>query len=185
MKDTDILKLFMQRDERAVRETQKAYGALLHALANRILGSSEDAEECVNDVLLRAWNAIPPEHPEHFRAYLAALTRRLALNRLTAQNRIKRGGGQVPAVLDELAECLPAEDDVMQTVENRAVIEGLERFLQRLPRRQCRIFMLRYFSFMQTDEIAAELRLSENTVKSTLRRTRIKLEAFLRKEELL
>ena len=74
---------------------------------------------------------------------------------------------------------------MIQTAENRAVIEGLERFLQQLPRRQCRIFMLRYFSFMQTDEIAAELRLSENTVKSTLRRTRIKLEAFLRKEELL
>ena len=185
MDDSMILSLFAARSEQAIRETEARYGRLMQKLAYQILGSTEDAEECVSDVLLQVWNAIPPEKPEYFRAYLAAMTRNAALNRYAANTAQKRGAGSVPAALDELSECIPARESVVQTVEQRAVIEALERFLKRLPQKHARVFMLRYFSMLSLSEVAEETALPENTVKSILKRTRKKLCGELKKEELL
>ena len=53
MQDEQIIALYWARDQRAVEETDRAYGALCRSLARRILSSREDAEECVNDGYLR------------------------------------------------------------------------------------------------------------------------------------
>ena len=112
MDEAALLNLFAARDERAISETQQQYGGLCKRFADRILENSEDSEECVNDVLLKAWNTIPPQQPENLAAYLTTLTRHIALDRLKASRRLRRGGGQTAAVLDELSECIPAPDSV-------------------------------------------------------------------------
>jgi len=61
--DEQLIELFLERDERAIAETQAAYGARLRQLAYRLLGNSEDAEECLNDTYFKIWNAIPPQSP--------------------------------------------------------------------------------------------------------------------------
>ena len=81
MNDKSIISLLEQRDERGIEETDRAYGGLLRKIAMRILGDSRDAEECVNDTLMKAWLTIPPEKPKFLRAYLAKITGNLALNR--------------------------------------------------------------------------------------------------------
>ena len=185
MDDSAILSLFAERSEQAIKETEARYGRLMRRLALQILGSPQDAEECVSDVLMQVWRAVPPEKPAFFRAYLAALTRNAALRRYAAMNAEKRGGGQVPAALDELSECVPSRENTEQTVEQRTILHALEQILKRLPEKHSRVFMLRYFSMLSPSEIADELGMSENTVRSILKRTRKRLRAELEKEELI
>lgn len=182
MNDSELLGLFSERNERAITETQQKYGHLCTALAERILGSREDAEECVNDALLSAWNSIPPECPRNLPAYLNVLTRNIALNRLKADNRFKRGCGQIPAVLDELAECIPAAETVEAEYDRRSFLGALERFLDTLPRDTRVIFVRRYWYMNTCREIADAYQMSESKVRVSLTRTRRKLKVFLEKE---
>ncbi len=183
MDDKELLALFAARSERAIAETEQKYGGLCRKLAQRILESYEDAEECVNDALLNAWNTIPPEQPDSLAAYLNVLTRNLALNRLKAQNRFKRSGGQIPAVLDELEECIPAAESVEAEYDRRSFLAALERFLDTLPHDARVIFVRRYWYMNSCREIADAYRMSESKVRVSLMRTRRKLKAFLEKED--
>lgn len=185
MDDAELLRLFSERDERAIAETEQKYGGFCRRLAQRILANSEDAEECVNDALLQAWNTVPPEHPANLAAYLNVLTRNIALNRLKANNRMKRSSGQVPAVLDELAECIPAAETVEAEYDRRSFLAALERFLDTLPRDARVIFVRRYWYMNNCREIADAYQMSESKVRVTLTRTRRKLKAFLEKEDAL
>ncbi len=182
MSDSEILARFEQREEHALQETDAQYGAVCRAVAANILGSAADAEECWNDALLRAWNAIPPERPLHFKAYLLKLTRRLAIDRLRAESAEKRGGGELPLVLEELAECIPGGNGAEDAAMTRALGEAVDRFLRALPARERTIFLRRCFSVESCRDIAQALGVRENTVAVSLRRTRQKLRAFLEKE---
>ena len=175
MNDDALLALYFQRDERALSGTDEAHGKACRAMANNLLGSAEDAEECWNDALYRAWNAIPPERPQHFRAYLAKLTRAAA----------RRGGGAYPLILDELAECLPGGESPEDTVETKAVAQAVSRFLRTLPQREREIFVRRCFYGEAAREIAARLGMRENSVSVSLLRTRQKLRAALKKEGMI
>ena len=93
MEDTQIIDLYWTRDQRAIQETEGKYGRLLHSIAWNLLRSREDAEECVNDTYLRAWEAIPPARPGAFRIWLGQITRNLSLDRWKSLRAEKRGGG--------------------------------------------------------------------------------------------
>ena len=183
MEDNQIVALFWQRDERALDAAATSHGVYCRAIAEHMLGSREDAEECWSDALLRAWNAIPPERPAHLRAYLAKLTRRLAIDRLRASGAEKRGGGELPLVLEELAECLPGDaGDAEDAAFTKALGEAVSRFLWTLPARERAIFVRRCFSAEPNRDIALDLGMRANAVAVSLRRTRGKLRAWLEKE---
>ena len=61
--DAEIVALYHARDEQAIRESENKYGTYCHTVAMNILENLSDAEECVNDTWLRAWNAMPPHRP--------------------------------------------------------------------------------------------------------------------------
>ena len=183
MEDAEILRLFAARDELAVAKIQQLYGNQCRRLAERILGSREDAEECVSDACFQLWNTIPPERPDNLQAYLTTVTRNLALNRLKHNQRLRRGGGQTAAVLDELEECIPSADSVEQEYDRRAFIEALERFLDTLSADARKIFVQRYWNMHSCKEIAEAYQMTEVKVRVTLTRTRSKLKLFLEKEE--
>ena len=171
MNDEALLALFFRRDERALSETAEAHGKACRAIANNLLGSAEDAEECWNDALFRAWNAIPPERPLHLRAYLAKLTRAAAIDRLRERNAAKRGGGAYALILDELAQCVPGGEDPADTAQTKALGEAVSRFLR--------------FYGDAPGEIARRLGMRANSVAVSLRRTRQKLRAALKKEGMI
>lgn len=125
---------------------------------------------------------MPPERPEHLRAYLAKLTRRLAIDRLRSASADKRGGGELPLVLSELAECVPGGDGPEDAAVTRALGEAVSRFLRTLPARQRQMFVRRYFCGEAAGALAKRFGIRENTVSVTLRRTRAALRAFLEKE---
>lgn len=115
MDDQTILRLFAERDERAIAAAETQYGRGCFQIAMQLLGSREDAEEAVSDMWLRVWNAIPPAQPDNLFAYLSAATRNCALDRLESRKAVKRGRGEIPAALDELAECIPSQENLEET----------------------------------------------------------------------
>lgn len=184
MKDDTLIALYNARDEQAIHNTQRQMGGYLYTVAYNILGNAQDAEECVNDTLMHLWNAIPPNSPENLYAYAAAVSRNLARNRYSREHAQRRGGGEVPDILEELYDCC-SDDDVEHEVDAHLLGEALSRFLDRLKKRSRMIFVQRYFYHATVRDIANDLHLSESYVTVSLTRTRKKLREYLKKEEYL
>ncbi|MBQ8238319.1 MAG: sigma-70 family RNA polymerase sigma factor [Oscillospiraceae bacterium] len=182
MDDAKIIELYWQRCEAAISETQIKYGKFLFSIANRILPFREDAQECVNDTYLDAWNAMPPTRPNILSAFLGKLTRRISIDRWRCLNAEKRGGSHVTLALEELAGCIPGESDPAAEVEAKELAQAINRFLDDLPRTEQQVFVLRYFHLACIQEIAAKFSMSSPKVKSMLHRTRKKLRMYLAKE---
>ena len=106
MEDAAIVALYWARDEQALAETATKFGAYCRKIADNILHSAHDVEECENDTWLAAWNSMPDNRPARLAPYLGRITRNLALDRLDKATAQKRGSGQTFAPLDELAECV-------------------------------------------------------------------------------
>lgn len=182
MEDQQIIDLFFSRSENAISETAHKYGRYCHSIAYRILQNEEDSEECVNDTYLKAWDAIPPKHPEKLSAFLGKLTRNLSLHLYEKHHAEKRGSGRVALALDELSDCVPSADNVAQAVDDMALAEILNHFLGVLPAQPRTMFLRRYWYFDSVSEIASLFGVSESKVKMSLLRTRGKLKQFLEKE---
>ena len=181
----ELIKLFFARDERAIEETQKQYGEYCFTIANNILGNDQDAEECLNDALFGAWNAIPPARPQNFGAYFLTLVRNFALKKYAAAHAEKRGGGQMTAALDEISEILASGEDVERDIDRRSMLDAVTRFLGTLPDYQRNLFVRRYYHTSSIAELAELFEMSESNVKVTLSRVRKRLRDQLRKEGLL
>ena len=179
MEDNKIIELYWQRDETAIKECQIKYGAYCGTIANNILCSAEDAEECVNDTWLRVWNVIPPEKPSRLSVFLGRITRNLAIDKYRKDNAQKYGGGQISLCLDELSECI-GEDN---PIEDRIALKDiLNTFLKSLPEKNRNIFLMRYWYLMPIGEIARRYDLSEGAVKMILQRIRQKQKVYFEKE---
>lgn len=182
MTDSDIIELYMRRDERAIAATQNIYGKYCEKIARNILGDEQEARECVNDTYLKAWENIPPERPQIFAAYLAKITRNNALSRYRRNTAEKRGRGTVPLILDELSEIVSDGSTVEKTAENREIIAEINRFLETLPEKNRRIFVLRYICCESVKSIADRFGMRENNVSVNLNRTKKQLRQHLSKE---
>ena len=179
LKDTEIIDLYFQRDEKAILETQKSYGKYCYSIAFHILHDNEDSEECVNDTWMWAWNSIPPNKPERFPIFLGTITRNLSFDRWKHKKAAKRGSGEVELELEELAECIPAGDSVEQAVEAAELSRMVNDFLHTLPEKECNVFLRRYWYSEEYQEIADRYGMKLNSVKTSLFRTRGKLKSFL------
>lgn len=179
MEDKKIIELYFARNEQAIAQTDRKYGAYCRAIAYRILEDRLDSEEVANDTYLRLWNTIPPRHPDPLKPYVGRISRNLALDVYDARHAQKRRG--VTLALEELSECLPSEDG-REIGESAALSDALSRFISSLPEREKVIFVRRYFHLYQVAEIARDLGLKEGTTAMTLSRVRVKLREFLEKE---
>ncbi len=182
MEDAQIIKLFSERDELALKETRLKYGGYCMIIARNILGSEEDAEECINDALIRLWNAIPPHNPKSLQAMIGKITRNIALNRYDSSNAKKRGSGQTELVLNELTECFASTDNTRNIADSLDIQKAISRFLKSLKTQNRIIFMQRYWYLCSVKEISQNLSVSESKVKMTLMRIRGRLKEFLEKE---
>lgn len=182
MKDKDIIDLFRNRSEDAIRETAKKYGKYCHYIAYNILYNEQDSEECVNDTYFKAWGNIPPHNPDKLSSYLGKITRNLALNKWDYYNANKRGKGQVLVVLEELQECFPSSDTVEQIVDEIHFSNVFNRFLASLPKYKRIIFMRRYWYMSSIKEICEDFNMRESKVKMLLFRLRNDFRVYLEKE---
>lgn len=182
MEDSAIIDLYWSRDQRAIEETAGKYGSFLLSLVWNILHSRGDAEECVNDTYLRAWNAIPPARPTAFRAWLGRIARNLSLDRWKQSRTQKRGGDETEVLLGELEDCVPSLYGPEKQLEDQEIAALISGFLRRLPAESRVIFLQRYWYGRNLSDIAAERNCGVGKVKSSLFRTRKALRAYLEQE---
>ena len=185
MKDREIVRLFLRRDEAAIEHVQQAYELYCRSIVSRILRDETDVSECVNDVWLAAWNSIPPNEPERLATYLGKLARNIAIDRVRANGAQKRCAEQYALSLDEMAEVISDGGSPEQQAQHRELERAIGEFVRGLPELQRRVFLCRYWYLDSLAEIGARFGYSESKVKSMLHRTREKLKRYLQKEELL
>lgn len=182
MDDQGIVDLYWARNEQAIAETEKKYGSYCRSIAQNILRNRSDTEECVNDTWLQTWNSLPPQRPGILPVYLGTITRNLSLNRCRSASAQKRGQGKLALAYEELAESIPDGSSVEQQVALRELGWEIDRFLRTLPRKDCCIFVRRYWYMDTTLQIAQRYRMTEGGVKVNLHRTRKKLKQHLEQE---
>ena len=179
MDDEKIIEMFFARNELALGETERKYGRYCYAVSYRILNSNEDSEECVNDTWLAAWNAIPPKKPDSLRGFLARICRNISLDRLDFLKADKRNQNVTEAFEELEAFLSEGEENIPEEMFMR---EAVNRFLASLDRKTRIIFMRRYWYFCSIPEIAESMGISENSVRVTLHRTKLKMKSFFEKE---
>lgn len=182
MEDERIIDLYWDRNQQAIVATSEKYGGMCVQIAENMLFDRQDAEECVNDTYLGVWNAIPPSRPKVFSAFIAKITRNLAMKKLTYLNAKKRAAN-LTVSLSELDTCVPGELTEETILDKQALTECIEAFLRTLSPQSRRIFLCRYFLFESTEKIAESAQISEAAVRSSLARTRNKLKIFIENAE--
>ena len=184
--DREIVKLFLERDEGALREVRDKYGSMMDRLARNVVGDASDAEEIVSDALLAAWNSIPPHEPEKLGSYMARLTRNLSVDRLRRETTAKRGGGVADVSFSELEECITGDSGSVEELADREEIARvINGFLSESGRSGRVIFVRRYWYMDSIPDIASSLGFTESKVKMTLSRMRKKLREKLEKEGII
>ena len=181
MDDQKIIALFFSRSESAISAISEKYGKLCLHIAQNILGSYQDAEECVNDSYLGVWNTIPPQKPNPLRTYLFRIVRNIAITRYHSNTAIKRNS-HYDIALDELEECLFSHESVEETLFAKELSHLLDRFLAQLDTRSRVMFVRRYWYGDSVSAIGENFGMRPNSVSVQLSRIRSKLKAFLIKE---
>lgn len=182
MEDSKIIDLFWARSEFAIKETSNKYSRYCHTISYNILSNHEDAEECVNDTYLRAWNAIPPTRPNYFRVFLGKITRNISLDQYKKYMTRKRGLGQIELALSELDECIPTMSNIEEVIDEKELVDIINKYLESLPKEKRIIFVQRYWYLMSMKDIAEQSNESESKIKSILFRIRNELKTILEKE---
>lgn len=182
MDDQAIIELYCERSEDAISKTAAKYGGYCYTIAYNILSNNEDAEESVNDTWLAAWNTMPPRRPKLLAAFLGKMTRYISLDRWKNRTARKRGGGEVPLVLEELEECISGEDSVEKEYLQKEFAKSLNQFVENLPDVERKVFLCRYWYMDSIETIAERFGFSESKVASMLHRTRGKLRKMLEQE---
>ena len=182
MTDEQIVALYWERDEDAIRVTKERYSAYLLSIAMNILANREDSEECENDTYLAAWNAMPPQRPSVLSAFLDKIVRNLSLKRWRSNRAEKRGGGMATIPFEELEGCIAEDRSFHEELEAEELAKTLNRFLGTLGETQRNLFVCRYFYGDSIADIAHRFGYGESRVKTTLMRIRNKLRVYLEKE---
>lgn len=179
MDDNSIIQLYWDRNQEAISATSEKYGHYCKTIARNILNSEEDAEECVNDTLLNAWNSMPTHWPEYLSTFLGKITRNLSFNRYRHDHAEKRGSGEIALILDELIDCISDTDNMVQIIERKELIKAINKFAKGLSLVKRNIFTRRYWYADSISDIAKDYEMLPGTVSKTLERTRKQLKIYL------
>lgn len=182
MDDKKIVELFFARQESAIAASSGKFGAYLYSIAYNVLGNREDAEECVNDTYIDAWNCIPPHRPSNLSAFLGKITRRISIDKLRKRKAKKRGNGESDIILEELHGCIISEDSTEHIFEAKELSQIINSFIKTLPQTERNIFICRYWYMESISDICIRFGFSESKIKSILHRSREKLRKKLKKE---
>ena len=182
MKDSEIVSLYWDRNEEAIAQTQRKYGAYLSKVAYNILSDFEDSKECVNDTYLAAWNSMPTNRPSILSTYLGKIVRQISIDVFRKRNTLKRYASEYAVSLDELGDSFSSSTTPVQELDAKLLDEAINRFVRELPDDARNTFIGRYYFFDSLKDVAAYCGMSESKAKSLLYRTRQSLKAYLVKE---
>ena len=182
MDDSLIIDLFWKRSETAIEETASKYGSFCHSISYHILRNRQDAEECVNDTWLRAWDSMPPQRPAKLSVFLGKITRNLSLDRYRNYSAEKRKGSKTAEVIEELSECISGGDNVSDYIDKMVLTELIVKFLRKQNEANRNIFIRRYWRFDSIRDIAEDFGMNDRSVATILFRMRTQLKKELLEE---
>lgn len=182
MKDQQIVDLYWERKEDAIRQTEQKYGAYLSKVAYNILADFEDSQECVNDTYYAAWNSIPPNRPSVLLTYLCKITRQVSIDVFRKKNSAKRYASEYALSLEELGDSFSDGNTPELEFDAKLLDDAINAFVRALPKDVRNAFIGRYYFFDSLKDVAAYCGMSEAKAKSLLYRTRQKLKDHLVKE---
>ena len=183
LSDERIVELYWRRDEAAIRETDRKYGALLTGIATRFLHDEQDAEECRNDTYLGAWNAIPPTRPAVLPAFLTQIMRRVAINRYKERSAKRRVPSELTVSMEELSAVLGSGQTPETSLEAEELGRLISGYARGLPARRRYIFIGRFYLAEPVETIAGELSISVPTVYRELQSIKQGLREFLERND--
>ena len=184
MDDEKIIELFFRRDQQAIRELDMKYGKICHSISYSIAGSRQDAEECVNDAYLGAWNAIPPARPDPLLTYIVKIVRNISLKAYWRKEAARRSARYTVA-LEEMEGCIPDRKRLEDEIDAGELARIIGEFLDTLTYENRVIFMRRYWFADSYGDIAGLVGLSEKNVSVRLTRIRGKMRRYLMEREVL
>ena len=180
--DEKIIDLFFERSEQGIRELDNKYGTVCHNLSYNIVNNRQDAEECVNDAYLGAWNAIPPVRPNPLLSYIVKIVRNISLKIYWRKEAAKRNGHYTIA-LEEIEGYIADQKTVEDEIEARELARIIGEFLDTLTLENRVIFMRRYWFADSYKDIAEFMGLSEKNISVRLTRIREKMKQYLIERE--
>ena len=182
VRDEQIVALYWDRNEDAIRETAQKYGAYLSKIAYNVLSDLEDSKECVNDTYLKAWNSMPTHRPSVLSSYLGKIARQLSIDVFRKKHTRKRYASEYALSLSELGDSFSDGSGPEQEVDAALLDEAISTFLRALPEEARDTFIGRYYFFDSLKDVAGYCGMPEARAKSMLYRTRQALKAYLEKE---
>lgn len=179
MGEKSILKRLRNRDEKAFEEIIDLYSAYVTAIVRNLLsskGTREDVEEVVADTFISLWNTVERINYEEYssiKAYIAVIARN------KAKDWLRNAKMQNLQLMDDI---LIIDNSVEQLVVQREQQRIIAKILEQLKPLDWKIFVAYYYQYKKVNEIAQELQMNPQTVKTRLRRGREVLKKFLIKE---
>ena len=184
LSDEQIIELYWQRQENAISETDKKYGAFLFRIARNILHDRSDCEECKNDTYLGVWNAIPPTRPTEFAAFLVQIMRRIAINRYKEKTCKKRIPSELTVAMEDVQNTLQSNDAIDAAYQAQEVGKIINDYVKALPDRQRYIFIDRFYLSESVEAIAADLKISPATVYREIEKIKQGLKLHLERNDI-
>ncbi len=183
--DSDIVDMFLKRNEDAIRITSERYGSRLRSISFRITGNIQTAEECENDTYLEAWKRIPPSEPRtFFMTFLSRIARTISINRIVSDHRLKRFA-YVEELSSEMEQCIASSSSVEKELDAKLLLESISIFLKKQSKEKRILFMRRYYYLEKTSIIAKQFGYNESSLRSILFRLRKELRDYLEKEAII
>lgn len=182
IEDEKIIEMFFERSEQGIRELDIKYGTVCHNLSYHIVGSRQNAEECVNDAYLGVWNTIPPARPNPLLSYVLKIVRNISIKIYWRKEAAKRSGHYTIA-LEEIEGYIADQKTVEDEIEARELARIIGEFLDTLTLENRVIFMRRYWFADSYKDIAEFMGLSEKNISVRLSRIREKMKQYLIERE--
>jgi len=179
--DSEIIKLYWERSEDAIKATDVKYGRLCRHIASNLLNNKQDEEECINDVYLGVWNTIPPEKPCVFSAFIGRIVINQALKKIRFKTAKKRNPEGICS-LSELDEIVSGKDSIDNEIESIFIENAINSFLWSQSEEKRLIFINRYWYNESIDTISKRTGFTMSKVTSMLYQTRHKLKTYLESE---
>lgn len=184
MTDENIIKLFFDRDEKAITELSVKYGTKCLSVSLNILNCLEDAKECVNDAYLALWNVIPPQTPNPLLTFLLKIVRNVSLKKYRYNTASKRNS-EYTVALDEVENIFVDNKNVEKEYDKQLLTKYIELFLDTLSKENRVIFLRRYFFGDSLKSISVITGFSQKNISVRLSRMRTQINNFLKEREML
>ncbi len=177
MSDESIIQLFFDRNESAINETDKKYGKMLLSIAYNFLNDFGECEECKNTVYFNVWNAIPPQRPRVYSAFIGTIMRNVAVDRYKHIRAKKHIPSEFTVALEEI-NSLQSEDTIEKYIDSEQLKYIINSFLLRLSEKNRFIFISRFYMAESVEAIAKQLKTGLSSVYKALD----KMKHLLKKE---